>query len=188
MKICGLDPSQSTGWSLYDTERHHSSITAGTLNATGNSIEEKASVLGDKFQVFFRKNLPDLIAIEMPPRRQFGGGKKMKFMGEETIEEGGTGIGSIISTNMMVGALMGVIGAYRRPFVILPELTWRKAAYGFARKPGWERKDWKKHAREQCELEGIEVTNDDAAEAVWIAMAAKTTDVFRYLQAKREAA
>ncbi len=188
MIILGLDPSQSTGWALYDPspEVTLSAIKAGVLKATGDSYEEKAAVLGRSLMRLIKADRPDFIAIEMPIRTQPGTvRRKVRFMGEEQVEEAaGSGLNAVISSNQMVGACAAIIGAYGIPFECIAPVTWRAQFLGFGRRPGWQRKDWKKAVRERCAQLKITVTNDDMADAVGIAFAAKACQTYRMMMAR----
>lgn len=186
MIIMGLDPSQSTGWSRYDTGKDASAIEAGVLKAVGDDYEHKAAELGYRLVKLIKERKPDFVAVEMPirsmPARQV---RKVKFMGEETVEESsGSGLNAVISSNQMVGAVSAVIGAYGVPFITVAPVTWRKAFLGFGTMKGWQRKDWKKAVRAKCDSLKIIVTNDDMADAVGIAYAAKGSDAFRWIEAQ----
>lgn len=173
MILLGLDPSQSTGWALYDTTANLSAIRAGVIRTSGDSYEEKAASLGLGVVKLVKEQRPDFVVIEMPirsmPARQV---RKVKFMGEAVEEEAsGSGLNAVISSNQMVGAICAVIGAYRIPFVTIAPVTWRKSFLGFGTRPGWGRKDWKKAVRDRCAQLRITVTNDDQADAVGISFA-----------------
>ncbi len=190
MLILGLDPSQSTGWAQYDPSPDVtlSAIKAGVLKATGDSYEEKAAVLGRSLMRLIKADRPDFIAIEMPLRTQPAQGRKtVKFTGSAVVEEdvvAGSGLNAVISSNQMVGACAAIIGAYGIPFECIAPVTWRAQFLGFGRRPGWQRKDWKKAVRERCQQLKITVTNDDMADAVGIAFAAKACQTFRMMQAR----
>lgn len=188
MLILGLDPSQTTGWALYDPSPDVtlSAIKAGVLKATGDSYEEKAAALGRSLMRLIKADRPDFIAIEMPIRTQPGTvRRKVKFMGEQVEEQSsGSGLNAVISSNQMVGACAAIIGAYGIPFECIAPVTWRVQFLGFGRRPGWQRKDWKKAVRERCHQLKINVTNDDMADAVGIAFAAKACQSFRMMQSR----
>lgn len=200
--ILGLDPSQSTGWSLYDTTANLSAIRCGVLRAKGEFYEAKAADLAQQLVALLTRDrnpqtgkpiLPDFVAIEMPIRTQPGtrrGKKMMKFMGEQMQDEeaGGSGLNAVISSNQMVAACAAIVGAYRLPFEMIAPVTWRKQFLGFGTRPGWERKDWKKAARERCGQLKIVVTNDDMADAVGISFAARACQTLRMLERDRAAA
>lgn len=191
MLILGLDGSQSTGWALYDTAANISAIKPGVIKAVGDDYEHKAASLGLGLVRLLRTERPDFIVIEMPIRtmpaaRQV---RRVKFMGEEQIEEAtGSGLNAVISSNQMVGALSGIVGAFQIPFEMIAPVTWRKQFLGFGTRPGWTRKDWKKAVRERCAQLRINVTNDDMADAVGIAFAGAATQTFKMLEHKARAA
>lgn len=185
MIILGLDVAQKTGSALYDDSRPLSAIEAGVLKAVGQDYEDKSAALARALFILVREAKPDLIAIEMPIRTQPTGRRTVKMMGEEQVVEGGSGLNAVISSNQLVGAVAAVCGIKAIPFVTIAPATWRRAFLGFSRKPGWGRKDWKKAVREQCARERIVVTNDDMADAVGVAVAAKNTDTYRMLQYER---
>lgn len=185
--ILGLDPSQSCGWALYDPDPGISlaAIRAGVLKAFGESYEHKSASLGFSLMKLIKANRPDFVAIEMPLRMQPGGKRPIKFMGEEVEEAAaGSGLNAVISSNQMVGACAAIIGAYNIPFECIAPVTWRTQFLGFGRRTGWARKDWKRAVRQRCQQLRIEVTNDDMADAVGIAFAAKACQTFKMLQAR----
>ena len=185
MLILGLDAAQATGWALYDTNADLSSIRVGVLKAVGDDYEHKAASLGFALMKLIKDDRPDFIALEASIKMHPGAKQKVKFMGEETQETGGgSGMNAVISSNQMVGAVSAIIGAYRIPFETITSGTWRKQFLGFGRRPGWQRKDWKRAARERCAQLRINVTNDDQADAVGIAYAGASTQTFKLLQAR----
>ncbi|MEF2073512.1 hypothetical protein [Consotaella aegiceratis] len=191
MILLGLDPAQSTGFAYYEDERSISAITAGVIRAEGDCYEEKSASIARKLIAMCREKRPDLIAIEAPLRQKAPIKRKMQFMGEHIEEEAPTdfgGLNAIISSNQITGAIVAVAGIKAIPFVLISSSTWRRSFLGFGRKPGWQRKDWKKAVREQCARERIAVTNDDMADAVAIAIAAKNTDLYRMLKHNMEKA
>jgi Holliday junction resolvasome RuvABC endonuclease subunit len=184
--ILGLDPSQSTGFALFDTAASLSAIRAGVLKAVGDDYEHKSATLGHGLMKLIKADRPDFIAIEMPirsqPARQV---RKVKFMGEHQVEEAtGSGLNAIISSNQMVGACAAIIGAFNIPFECIAPVTWRSQFLGFGRRSGWQRKDWKRAVRERCTQLKISVTNDDMADAVGIAFAGKACQTLRMLEAR----
>ncbi|WP_024586032.1 hypothetical protein [Aliihoeflea sp. 2WW] len=186
MIILGLDVAQKTGSALHDDSRPLSAIEAGVLKAVGRDYEDKSAALARALIILVREAKPDLVAIEMPIRTQPAGRRTVKMMGEDEVVEGGSGLNAVISSNQLVGAVAAVCGIKAIPFVTIAPASWRKAFLGFSRQPGWGRKEWKKAVREQCARERIVVTNDDMADAVGVAVAAKTTDTYRMLQYERQ--
>ena len=200
MIILGLDPSQKTGWALYDTaEPKLNHIRCGVLRVQGEKgeFEANAGLLGDLLVKLIKQvGKPDFAALERAPRQPYGAhkpkGGMIKFMGQElpaqgSEKEGGNGLQSTLSTNQMAAALSAVLGAFGIPFDTLTDSEWRKASYGFGRRAGWARPDWKRHARQTCALHKIDVTNDDMAEACWIAYAGASLQTFKEIERKRAA-
>lgn len=182
MRILGLDPSQSTGWALYDTTAHLSAIQAGVIRVSRaeGGYEVKAAELGRQVRAIIAAQRPDFVAVEQPLRQKPGAGKKkakLRFSGDlvsavdenDYDDDGGGGLNAVISSNQMVGAICGVIGVFGIPFATISVQTWRKMAYGPGSLGG--RKQAKAKARELCRQHRIIATNDDMAEAVWIAFA-----------------
>lgn len=183
MLILGVDQAQRSGYAWYDTERSISAIQAGVLKADGDAIEQKASNLGRQFLILLRTRRPDLIVFEAPIRTAPAARRKTKFMGEEEEASGGvSGLNAVISSNGIICALATAAEIKGIAWTVIASVTWRKAFLGFGRQPGWERKDWKKAVRDQCARERITVTNDDMADAVGIAIAAKATPEFKQIQ------
>lgn len=190
MIILGLDPSQATGWALYDTSAPLSAIRAGTIKVVGDDYEHKAASLGLGLVKIIKADRPDFIAIEMPLRAAPRPPKrKARFMGEETKEEmpSGPGLNALISSNQMVGAISAIVGAYRIPFEMIKDSVWRRQFLGFGTHKGWQRKDWKRAVRERCMQMRITVTNDDMADAVGVAFAGAACQTFKMLKAGRTA-
>lgn len=187
--ILGLDPSQSTGYALYDTDANLSAIRPGVIRAIGDDYEHKAAALGFGLMKLIKADRPDFIVIEMPIRSQPAKQvRRVKFMGEaQTEEASGSGLNAVISSNQMVGAVAGIIGAYNIPFETIAPVSWRKQFLGFGRRPGWQRKDWKRAVRERCGQLKIIVTNDDMADAVGIAFAGAGCQAFKMLMQRRAA-
>ncbi|PRD42101.1 hypothetical protein C5748_18270 [Phyllobacterium phragmitis] len=195
--ILGLDPSQKTGWAFYDTSVNLSAIKSGVLkiSAVKGEFEGNAGQLGKALAKLIKEHgKPDFAVIEQAPRRPYGGDKQddkntVKFMGDEMPaqegdEQGGSGPGlqGTLSTNQMAAALCAILGAYGIPFETMTDSKWRKHSYGFGKRAGWTRPDWKRHARAQCAQVRITATNDDMAEACWIAFAGKSCEKFRWME------
>ncbi|MBB3144908.1 Holliday junction resolvasome RuvABC endonuclease subunit [Phyllobacterium trifolii] len=177
--ILGLDIATRTGFAYYDDQASLAAIRVGHIQCEGEEFEEKAAFLGRALVRLIKADKPDFIIIERPIRAQPGGGGKrtMKFMGEEQqVEAKGSGLNAVISSNQLVGAASAIIGAYGIPFDTIASVSWRKAFLGFGTHKGWERKDWKKAARDRCTQLKIKVTNDDQGEAVGIAFAGSGHD------------
>lgn len=197
MIILGLDPAQKTGWAIYDTARSLSAIRCGTLkiNAAKGEFEQNAAALGEALRKLLESEIgrPDLAVLERAPRKPYakprsqGAVRQVKFMGVEMPaqdgdEDGGvTGLQSVLSTGQMTGGLSAVLGCFSIPIGTMTTGQWHKAAYGFGTRKGWDRKSWKRHAREMCSHHRITATNDDMAEACWIAFAGTASDAFKQM-------
>ena len=167
MIVLSFDIATTTGWALFDTDRHESAIRVGTIKAVGDSHEAKAIDLGQKVIKLFKEHKPDLVAIEQPIRNVMPFRKKKQDLAGE-VEETTINAGTALLINQLTGAVMGVVGGFRKPWMVVPSGTWRKHFLGFGRHKGWQRKDWKKAARDRCQQLGIAVTNDDQADAVGV--------------------
>ena len=185
MRILGLDIATVTGVAFYDTTEHVSKITAWSFRLKGDTDEQKASDMGVQTVGLIRKYKPDFIAIESPLKNIVTHKRtKQTLVGE--VEDAAMNPASIILPNQLTGAVMAIIGAYRIPWHTVPSSTWRKCFLGFARKPGWSRKDWKRAVREQCDMLGIHVTNDDSADAVGTAFSAPSTQTYKLMMSRGE--
>lgn len=189
MIILGLDPSQTTGYALYD---HHAPISAmrcGTIRShTGPSLEFRSASIGQQLAQLVKAEKPDFAIIEQPPRTQYAG-KKAKFFGEDMEgERGVTGLQSFASTNQIAAACATVMACLKIPFEVMDVKSWRTHAYGFGTRPTWARGEWKRHARQLCTISKIKATNDDMAEACWIALAGMNCQTFKIIRHRLEAA
>jgi hypothetical protein len=189
--ILGLDPSQKTGWALYDTQASLTAIKAGVIKAGDwekGQFEEMAGSLGRALKDLIKENgRPDFAVVEKAPRQQYGGEETpVEVMGVQTghMQRTGPGLQGTLSTNQMAAALCAILGAFNIPYEVIMPSMWRKRAYGFGTHKGWERKDWKRHSREKCGQLKIKATNDDMAEAVWIAFAGAGCQTFKMLSAR----
>jgi hypothetical protein len=190
MIILGLDPSQTTGWALYDPSiRTLSSMRCGTIRShSGPTLEYRAASIGQQLVKLVELEKPDFAVIEQPPRTQYQG-KKAKFFGEDMEGEVGvTGLQSFASTNQVAAALATILAISHVPFEVMDVKSWRTHAYGFGSRPTWARSEWKRHARQLCTISKIKATNDDMAEACWIALAGMNCQTFKVIRSKLEAA
>lgn len=151
--VMGIDCATKTGIARWHLDRHESSITTQTITATGGFDEEKAGNLGAAFVRNLKQfGVPDVVVMEAPLKAAVRGN-----------------VGPTVLLNLFVGAIMTPIALYGLQFEIISSGSWRTAVYGFGKKQGWSSPDWKKHAKAQCEMMGIEVRNADEAEAAMLA-------------------
>ena len=199
MKILGCDIATDSGFALYDPDMPLSAIHTWTFTADGDTNEEKAWKLGRHVQRMVKRYQPDFFAIEQPFRnvaryQKKSGGKQSRL----DLAQAGNGAPemtvnpqAVIIPNLLVGAVMGIAGAYGKPCTIITEGTWRKFFLGFGRKRGWKRDDYKQAAIDRClqlniAISGRKAAND--ADAVGVAVACTDEDYFKIFKMKREAA
>lgn len=191
MIILGLDPSTKTGWSEYDTTKPVSAIRAGVLKAQGDSHEQKAASIGRALVIHIKANgKPDLVTVEMPLRTLPMGARHKKSSlidGDDVGDATPMGVMAAMVSNQIVGAIMGVVGAYNLPFEVITPSTWRKAFLGPVSRKGMDRNAWKQAVRQRCDLLGIVVTNDDMADAVGVAFAGAGTQTAKMIGARAAA-
>jgi len=160
LRILGLDVATTTGYALYDPAAPVSAIKAGKFRCAGDNAEEKAASL-----VLF---LHGLI-----------GGMEVNIVFEEPLRRAltyktakGEGINSKPAMQLTglscAVAAFAALGGYKWRSV--PINSWRRAFYGAGGHKGWTRADWKRAALARCQMLNIKVPNNDAAEAVGIAI------------------
>lgn len=181
--IMSLDIATVTGVALWRIRDHESAIRTFSVKVTGGSHEEKAVNAGPIFRELFREHRPHFISLEAP-RKDVQQHEKVEKQfslptGEQRQPEMTINPASVILPNQLTGAILGQIGICKLPWCTIPELTWRKSFLGFARKKGWSRPDYKKAARQRCELLGVNVTNDDMADAVGVLWATQADGIFQ---------
>lgn len=187
MMILGLDIATVTGFAWYEPQAPLSTIKTGVIKAAGENAEEKAASIAIQMVELFRDPItkqprkPDFVAIEQPMRNVKMFAKKRQDMAGEVEET--TVNPNALQLSSLSGAAVGIIAAYRIPWVTIPSASWRKHFLGMGRSPGFDRAAWKRAAIERCRMFKIEVKNADAAEAVGIAMAAEATQQFKMMKA-----
>lgn len=186
MIILGLDIATVTGAAMYPTDKPISAIEAWSFKVTGDRHEEKAASMGLEMVRIIRDRQPDLIAIEEPLKNIVQHKKQRNdLVGEHT--ESTLNPASVILPNQLVGAALAIINAYRIPWVVIHQQSWRRQFLGFARKKGWRRDDYKRACRTRCDQLKIVCTNNDQADAVGVAFAAPATDIFKHVRNQMEA-
>lgn len=182
MLILGLDIATTTGFAWYEPGSSLSSIRTGLIKATGDDAEQKAASIALQMVAMLKAERPDLVAIEQPMRNVVSF-KKTKQTLAGPVEEN-TINPNALQLSSLSGAVVGIIAAYRIPWVTIPSASWRKHFLGMGRSPGFDRAAWKRAAVERCRMMRINVKNSDAAEAVGIAMAGEATQAFKMLREK----
>lgn len=177
--VLGLDVATTTGFALYTVGETLSTIQTGTIKAHGENAEQKAAYLSAELIRIFKQEKPNFVAIEEPLRNIVPFRKKSEsFVGEVeqiTINP------NTLQLSSMTGATVAILTGFKIPWVTIPSSTWRKHFLGFGRKTGWKREDWKRATIERCRSLRIQVKNNDAADAVGIAMAGAASQEFKLL-------
>ncbi|GGB00300.1 hypothetical protein GCM10011491_30610 [Brucella endophytica] len=190
--ILGLDIATVTGFALYDTEASLSSIKTGLIKADGIDAEQKAASIALQMVKLIASTKGadgqigiDFIGIEQPMRNVVSFKKTKQTLAgpveEQTINP------NALQLSSLSGAVVGIIAAYRLPWVTIPSSTWRKHFLSMGRAAGYDRAAWKRAAVERCRALRITVKNADAAEAVGIAMATEASQAFRMMKTGRAA-
>lgn len=185
MLILGLDIATTTGFAWYEPGSSLSTIRTGLIKATGENAEEKSASLAQQLTAMLKENRADLVAIEQPMRNVVTFKKKRHDMAGEVDEQ--TINPNALQLSSLAGAAVGIIAAYRIPWVTIPSATWRSHFLGYGRKAGMDRPKWKRAAIERCQMLKITVKNADAAEAVGIAMAGEASQRYKLLMTGRAA-
>lgn len=190
MLILGLDIATTTGFAWYTTPPSNhvndiraalASIEPGSFKVVGETYEDRAADMGQRLIGLIKPRRPDLVVIEQPMRNVVQHRKQVRDFGGDH-EEMTINAGTALLLNQLTGAAAAIVRAYNVPFLVMPSSTWRKAVYGFGTHKGWASKDWKKQARQKCAENNIVVTNDDMAEACWVAKAGETSASFKMMQ------
>lgn len=185
MMILGLDVATTTGFAWYEPGASLASIRTGLLKAQGENAEEKAASLAVQLVALLKPGRPDFVAIERPMRNVVSFKKKREDLAgavdEQTINP------NALQLEGLVCAAVGIIAAYRIPWVTIPSATWRAHFLGFGQRRGFDRAAWKRAAVDRCRTFRIDVKNADAAEAVGIAMAGEATQHWKMLKARAAA-
>jgi len=167
--IIGLDISTKTGVALYEPP-NIKTIRTCTIVSNGETHEQKAEALADGLiRLFKSEGRPEFVAIEQPLRNVMQHRKQGTRMMPDL--EGGMTVnaGTALMLNQLVGSTIGILRGYGIPWVVIPVQSWRKGFFPKGTK-GADRADWKRLAKRQCELLGVDIRNNDEAEAVGVAV------------------
>lgn len=161
MIILGLDVATTTGWA-FSSGRTSADITSGYFKGIGSDQYRICGSLQDHLHQVIQSNpKPDLCIMERP-------------LGAAPNPT------TLAKLNLYFGALNAICRGYKIPCLPVSDGEWRKAMYGFGRQKGWKSKDWKKHARMQCEsVIKVDVKNSDEAEAVLISQFGFYTQAYK---------
>lgn len=191
MIIAGADCQTRTGFAINGGDRwralsfHARAKRPAGLGGSEISIEYEAEI-AEEYRDFFRTMLlaegVEHVGIEEPRTRDYGG---EEIVVDTETEWAGKAIKRIPkrrSNNLamvrgliVVGQLIGVCKRLNIPTKLVSGDDWRESFLGFSRAPGRikgaeARRKWLKEMTvRQCALAGIDVPNDDAADAVGVA-------------------
>lgn len=168
MKIMGMDISKTrTGWAVWDTQSHISSIRCGSFKSEGDTLLAATA-----------SYLPQLIALiktEAPGYVAFEEGvnfiKNYVRVGSDLAGgfSSAGGNSDLLILQRLLGSTQAVLTGMKIQHESVDQKTWRKAFLGYGVKKGMKTDDYKRAARQQCEIEGIAVKNGDQAEAAGVA-------------------
>lgn len=177
MIIIGFDPSKSTGWSLYDTDKHYSAITCGVLEMPPKAdAYYTADQLGLKVTELLKAckekhhRLPDFAVLEQQIEAQAAvSGRGQSFAGS-------------IFPWIATSAIVATLARFKIPYGTLMPSTWRKMFFGAAYNHKMPAAEKKKACIAECERLGIELPRtkalaDDAAEACALAICWASKDM-----------
>jgi Holliday junction resolvasome RuvABC endonuclease subunit len=173
--IIGFDPSKCTGYAIFDTARHMSSITCGCLELPDKSDQYfTADQIGLKVTALLREckkkhgAYPEFAVLEQQIAAQASmAGRGQSFAGS-------------IYPWIATSAIVATLSNFGVPYGSLMPSTWRKSFFGEKFKPEKKEKEsssqaWKRAAIKECERIGIILPSkkalaDDAAEACALAI------------------
>lgn len=175
--ILGLDLASVTGWALWDTAKHRSSIECGVLEFPPKaSVEYRAAQIGLKLTELIR---------DCKVRY---GRKPDMAVAEEAMKLSLKGTQSTIVSCMLHGAVYGTLANHGIMWGTMSVQTWRSQFYGRGNRPpqkmvkkkvnGVEQMvsadDWKQAAIDACEQMGVTLPASkakahNAAESVAVA-------------------
>lgn len=168
MKIMAFDPSKYTGWAVYDTSKHMSSIECGVFEMPDKADEYfTAEELGRRVNALIKQyGKPDIVVLEEMARAQIGP----------------SNAAAIIYAAGSAFAIMATIGNWGIPSGTIMPSRWRKMFFGEGFKPPQKivkgkkpTNDWKVAAVAECERMGVilptkKTISHNAAEAVALAI------------------
>lgn len=170
MVILGLDIATKTGFA-FSKGRTAADIYSGSFKGAGDNKFRIADSLEDLTHRMLKEyELPEFCVIEQPL--------------------GASPNPSVLAMlNLYYGSVKAVVRGYGVPCVEVADSTWRQTMYGFGRRKGWKSKDWKNHAKFQCEEAlKLSVKNADEAEAVMISQYGFYTQRYRQMLDERKVA
>jgi len=187
MILLGLDIATTTGWAIWDGANATCGIFKPGENRP-NGLEKGQADPGYEGRIaneFTRalkqiiiKNKVGRIAIEMPLRTNITNRKAVintqaNFAGQAVTYEdvGGTTFATMFRIYSLQSAALCLAAHYDIPVLWANQSSWRKLFIGQGRAPKGTKnstKWFKDQARSRCKGMGIEVSSNDAAEAIGV--------------------
>lgn len=155
MKVLSFDTSKCTGWAVFKTNQHISTIRCGVLEFPPKaSIEYCADQMGLKVKDLLREHAPDFVVMETALKMSPGGA-----------------MATVVSC-MLHGAVLSTVANFGIPWGTISSQTWRPMFYGKGFKPPFREHHlkkpdpktgrmvrvenlWKEAIVTQCEREGV---------------------------------
>lgn len=177
--ILGFDPSKTSGYALFDTERDFAAISCGVLEMPDKADEYfTADQIGLKVRSLITEikekhgQKPDFAVLEQQIMAQVKNDKGQNFSGS-------------IYPWIATSAIVSTLANFAIPYGTLMPASWRKSFFGQGYKPEKDAKgkaDWKTAAIRECERLGIQLPRtkahaDDAAEACAVAICWASRDM-----------
>jgi hypothetical protein len=178
MKIMAFDTSKSsTGWAFLEIMfrngaladlRGVSAMRCGSFKSVGDTFFDTIWDFHPKFLKLIKEFRPDYVIVEegLAVIPQFEVTKKL-LTGEE-VKRLVVNANSSLVLQRILGDVQAILRGMSIPHETVAVETWRKTFLGYGRKKGMTQDAYKKAARAQCEALGINVSNNDQAEAAGI--------------------
>ena len=201
MKILALDVATNTGWAVYDTDRHESAITCGTLSLSkaipkGSKVTDRRHIataaLDEALCRLVAAYRPDYAIVELPLGRIESHTRKSKGMfadHDDGNQSGGPNADTVLMLNQLFATATCVIRHKVSGFETVSPRTWQVAITKGL--PGSSTKD-----RSMAFVSAIGVQypptlnkkdKEDAADAVCLAVwCYRNSQHLKILQAARE--
>eukprot|EP00752_Nemacystus_decipiens_P019152 g17208.t1 len=179
--ILGVDQSlNNTGLALWNPKEPHSTMLLHSFKSEGADIYEKLVSFRLQLRNAIKQWRPAFVAIEraqehatieeVPVKDLVGGGTK-------TISRNPMAF----HLNKLEGCAIATVAGCGLRFNVVTPATWRASFLGYGRKKGFKAADWKRAAKERCQLLNINARNQDQAESAGIAVWASGSEAYRMM-------
>lgn len=170
MILAGFDVSSSkTGVAIFDTDKSHSAILTMSFASEGDVVADKVHSFTRHMIRILKEHRPHFAAVEEPlpiiPSFRKSGGEDLAGEAPASVVVNAK---SSLILNVLYGSAMTALQGMKVPTESVVVETWRKGFLGYGRKRGMKRADYKRAAKQQCDLLRIPVRNQDEADAVGI--------------------